>query len=124
MENEAEKKVRPWPLVLEAALAITAAYLLWAHDWPAWAWALFSVFVAVIVVMNTLHRTGHMNERSYQGYKVGLGAALVAPLSVKYLISVTQGGSWWELVFVIALWWLVFEEFRYWRTMRRQDDVT
>ena len=119
MENEAEKKVRPWPLILEVALAITAIYLLWAHDWPAWAWALFSVFVAVVVVMNTLHRTGHVNERSYQGYKIGIAAPLVALLSAKSLISIAQGGAWWELVIVIALWWLVFEDFRYWRTMRR-----
>ena len=56
MENEAEKRVRPWPLILEAALAIIAIYLLWAYDWPAWAWALFSVVIVAIVVIETLRR--------------------------------------------------------------------
>lgn len=56
MENEAEKRVRPWPIILETALAIVASYLLWSYDWPTWAWALFSVFVAAVVVIETLRR--------------------------------------------------------------------
>lgn len=123
MENEVQRRVRPWPLILEAALVIAASYLLWAHAWPAWGWALFSMFVAVVMVMETLHRTGHVNKRSYQKYRAGLGAIMALGVSAAFLVEFLQGGAWWELLIVIALWWAVFDELRYWWKARRQGNA-